>query len=86
VTDQDKTSDDEIPRKSFFQLIPKRTFVRVAMLLVLLALVIAFQRKSAGCANQVSESLFLPQPAPGNAEGRRVRLNAPADPPGTAYP
>jgi hypothetical protein len=68
----------EIPRLGFFQLVPKRNLVKIAMLLFVLAGIIFLQRRSATVVRQISD-IVMPQPARPAESSRRARL-APPDP------
>ena len=71
----------EIPRLGFFQLVPKRSLVKIAMLLLVLAGIILIQRRSATVVKQISD-IVMPQPARPAEPPRRLRL-APPEPPRT---
>jgi hypothetical protein len=68
----------EIPRLGFFQLVPKRDLVKIAMLLLLLAGIILIQRRSATVVKRITD-VVMPQPAGPAASPPRVRL-APPEP------
>jgi hypothetical protein len=55
--------DPELEDKSFFQLIPRRDLTKVAMLVVLLVVVVALQRRSGALIRSLTRGLSQPPPA-----------------------
>ncbi len=51
----------EFEHRSFFQLVSRKTLIKVAMLLVLLWLIVVLKQRSANIAKGLAESLVPPQ-------------------------
>ena len=61
--------------KTFLQLIPRRDITKVALLVVLLVVVVALQRRSGAIIRSLTRGLSQPAPAQvGPREPARVRL------------
>jgi hypothetical protein len=72
--------EPELPEdKTFLQLIPRRDITKVALLVVLLVVVVALQRRSGAIIRSLTRGLSQPAPAQvGPKEPARVRLAPPA--------
>ena len=65
--------------KSFFQLIPRRDLVKIALLLVVLVVVVTLQRRSGSIVKDLTRGLSSPPTTPvAPREPPRVRLAPPA--------
>ncbi len=68
--------DDEIPRQSLFQLLPRRSLAKIAMLLAMLVAIVVLQRRAGLVANCAQQTFIAP--APRSAPPVRVQ-QPPAD-------
>ncbi len=90
MTPQDLPPRDDlrIPRKSFFQLLPRRSLAHVVLMLAILFGIIVLRRRSGTIVKNLSESLMpLFPPAPPGAPLRSpptVRLGPVVPPAGTS--
>jgi hypothetical protein len=62
VSEQHNHDGDEEPRAGFWATLPRGTIMRVLLLLALLAVVVALQRKAGAIAGCMSQSFMAPQP------------------------
>jgi hypothetical protein len=69
---------DDIPRLGFFQLVPKRSLVKIAMLLFMLAGIIFIQSRSSTLIKRITD-VVMPAPPPAGGAPPPVRL-APTEP------
>jgi hypothetical protein len=70
--------DDDIPRQSFFELLPKRSIAKIVVLIAMLVGIVVLQRRAgfvAGCA----QSTFV-APSTRSGTAPRVRIESPATP------
>jgi hypothetical protein len=60
--------------KSFFQLIPRRDLTKIVLLVLVLVVVVALQRRSGDIINSLTRGLSPPAPQVAPKEPPRVRL------------
>lgn len=76
--DHRRPAEPELEDKGFLQLIPRRDITKVALLVVLLVVVVALQRRSGAIIRSLTRGLSGPVPAQvAPREPARVRLAPP---------
>jgi len=66
---------EQIPRQSFLELLPKRSLVKAAMLLLLLLAIVFFKGRAANIVRRITD-IAMPPPANSDTPAR-VRLAPP---------
>jgi len=66
-----RSGPDEIPRKSFLELMPRGSLPRIATLLLILVAIVALQQNSTSIVKRLTDTLNVISPPPPEA---RVRM------------
>ncbi len=71
--DRPPREPDELPRQTFWAAFPKRTFMRIVMLLALLGAIIYLRERTSAIAGCMSNAFRALPPAPPESAGGAVR-------------